>query len=52
MIEQEGRRITLDEKLMELEVERAAMDREERRQAVEERSGMVEMLSALVKKLQ
>ena len=44
-LEHEARRLKLDEKRMELEVARVAMEKEER-------TGMVSVLSALVKKLQ
>lgn len=46
------KRLSLDKRCIELEVKRAGMDNQERRNTREERKGMLAVLDALVKKLQ
>jgi len=50
--ENDAKRLLLDQRRIDLEIERVAMEREERRSAMEERKGMLAVLSALVKKLE
>lgn len=50
--EQDANCLSFDQRRIEIEVERAGTDREERSSAMEERKGMLAVLDELVKKLQ
>lgn len=49
--EDDAKYLSLDQPRIELDVKRAAMYREERRSAMEQRKGMLAVLDALVRKL-